>query len=83
MSNTTNSEDSDELSVGPLSGFGAFPSPDPPRDWDEITRDAREEAGLRGALSGLPKDSPAFTLFSERLAEFLGVSIAELELGNE
>ena len=62
---------------------GQSPPLDPPRDWSEITREVWEEVGLRGALSGLPRDSPELRLYSERLAEFLGVSVDELELANE
>jgi len=83
MSNTTDLNDPDEIRARLLSGYGSVPPLHPPRDWSEITRDVWEEVGLRGALSGLPRDSPEFTLYSERLAEFLGVSVDELELTNE
>ncbi len=83
MSHTTVPEDSDEIKAGLLNGFGSVPPLDPPKDWSELTRDVWEEVGLRGALSGLPGDSPAFRHYSERLAEFLGVNIADLELHNE
>jgi hypothetical protein len=48
-----------------------------------MTRSVYEEVGLRGALKGLSRDSPAFKLYSERLAEHMGVTVDELELTNE
>jgi hypothetical protein len=83
MSNTTNPEDSKERKASLLSGFASIPPLDPPKEWSELTKEAWEEVGLRGALSGLSKNSPEFEQYSERLAEFLGVGVAELELQHE
>jgi hypothetical protein len=83
MSNTTNPEDSKERKSRLLSGYASKPPLDPPKESSELTTEVWEEVDLRGALSGLSKDSPEFEQYSERLAEFLGVGVAELELQNE
>lgn len=83
MSNGSNPDDPEEHKAALRRIYQSVPALDPPQECSAMMRDVYEEVGLRGALSGLPRDSPAFRLYSERLAEFLGVSVAELDLSND
>lgn len=83
MSNARNPDDPEAAKAALRRVYQSVPALDPPQDWSEMMRDVYEEVGLRGVLSGLPRDSPEFRLYSERLAEFMGVTVDELELTNE
>lgn len=83
MSNTRNPDDPEAHKVALRRVYQSVPALDPPRDWSEVMRDVLDEMALPNALKGLPRESPEFKLYSERLAEFMGVIVVELELTNE